>query len=173
MIVELANFFGSPFFSIVGGISTMVMVAGFLYTACLLIKGVFPVWYRIGIGLSKRKIAVFATGEFDALKSMLIDSKIFKDKNIVKINKGELKKAATATIFLVHWSEYKSEIDDVISIKSDNTAMIIYAPQNEGRIDPDVMNKINNQRNSIVVNFRGRLLSDILISMITTCNQKK
>ena len=173
MVAELANFFGTPFFNIVSGISTILMMAGFLYTAYLLIKGVFPVWYRIGMGLSKRKIAVFANGEFDALKSTLVDSKIFKAKNIFRVHKNALKKADKETIFLIHWKEYKNEIDEIISIKKNSTAMIVYAPQNEGRIEQESIDKINNQRNSVIVNFRGRLLNDILISMITTSYEQK
>jgi hypothetical protein len=138
----------------------------------LLIKGLVPVWYRIGMGLSKRKIAVFANKEFDALKSMLVDSKIFKDKNIFRVPKNALKKADKETIFLIHWKEYKNEIDEIISIKKDNTAMIVYAPQNEGRIEQESIDKIDDQRNSIIVNFRGRLLNDILISMITTRDER-
>ncbi len=124
------------------------------------------------MGLSKRKIAVFANKEFDALKSMLVDSKIFKDKNIFRVPKNALKKADKETIFLIHWKEYKNEIDEIISIKKDNTAMIVYAPQNEGRIEQESIDKIDDQRNSIIVNFRGRLLNDILISMITTRDER-
>ena len=105
---------------------------------------------------------------------MLIDSKIFKGKNILQVNKNDLKKAEKETLFLVHWKDYQDEIDDILAIKKDSTALIVYAPQNEGRIEPaDKMEKINYHRNTIVVNFRGRLLSDILISLITTSYEKR
>lgn len=173
MIAELANFFGSLFFNIVGGISTILMMVGFLYTAYLLIKGVVPVWYRIGMGLSKRKIAVFSDEKFDDLKDMLVDSKLFKTKNIFKVSKDNLEKAEKETMFLIHWNEYKNKIDKIISMKAASTAMIVYAPQNEGRIEQESIDKINEQINSVIVNFRGRLLSDILISMITTIYKQK
>ena len=99
---------------------------------------------------------------------MLIDSKIFKDKNIIKINKNDIKKAHKANLFLVHWSDYQEAMNEILESKNDSTALVIYAPQSEGRIEnQEMLNKINSQRNSIIVNFRGRLLNDILISLIT------
>lgn len=167
----IINFFNHPFFSIVGGIATIAMTAGFCYTVILVLKGVFPVWYRLGIGLSKRQIAVFAENEYTSLESMLIDSKIFY--KTIKINKNEIKKAEKETIFLVHWSEFKDEINEILTIKKDSTPLIIYAPTKEGSIDNENMDKINTHRNSVVVNFRGRLLNDIFTSLITTSYEKR
>ena len=64
-------------------------------------------------------------------------------------------------------------IDNILKIKDDSDALIIYAPQEEGLIDRSILEKINLERNSIVVNFRGRLLNDILTCMITTSYVKK
>ena len=105
---------------------------------------------------------------------MLVDSKIFEDKNILQINKNDLKKAEKETLFLVHWKDYQDKIDDILTLKKDSTALVIYAPQNEGRIEPvDMMEKINYHRNTIVVNFRGRLINDILVCLITTSYEKR
>lgn len=166
---NVVSFFNHPFFIIIGGIATLLMIISFCYTVFLLIKGVLPVWYRLGIGLSKRKIAIFASTEFESLKMLLVDSKIFEERNILQVNKNDLKKAENETLFLVHWKDYQDKIDDILAIKKDSTALIIYAPQNEGRIEPiGKMEKINSHRNTIVVNFRGRLLNDIMVSLITT-----
>lgn len=171
---QITNYFNHPFFIIVGGLATILMIAGFLYTAYLVIKGVFPVWYRLGMGLSKRKIAIFASTEFESLKSMLVDSKIFERKNVIQINKNDLSKAEKETVFLVHWKDFQGKIDDILAFKKDSTALIVYAPQGEGKIEPqEKMDKINSHRNAVVVNFRGRLLNDILTSLITTSYGRK
>lgn len=170
---HIIDFFDHPFFIIIGGLMTLLMIIGFFYTICLIIKGIFPVWYRLGKGLSKRKIAIFANEEFDNLKNMLVDSNIFQEKNIVKIDKNSIKKAKSITLLLLHWKYFESDIDNVLKIKNDSDALIIYAPQEEGLIDKSNLNKINLERNSIVVNFRGRLLNDILTCMITTSYEKK
>ncbi|MGW8185417.1 MAG: hypothetical protein ACWGHO_04900 [Candidatus Moraniibacteriota bacterium] len=167
----IINFFNHPFFIIVGGIATIFMIVGFCYTAFLVVKGVFPVWYRLGIGLSKRKIAIFAKDEYQSLSDMITASKIFT--TTIQIHKNDIKKAEKETIYLVHWNEFQDKIEAILSIKKDTTPLIIYAPQEEGFIDKDIMKKINSHRNSVVVNLRGRLLNDILTSLITTSYEKR
>ncbi len=164
----IVDFFDHPFFIVLGGISTLVTLIAIAFAVYLFIKGIFPVWLRLGMGLSRRKIAVFAEKEFDGLKSMLVDSGVFHKANVIKINKGAIKKAEEITLFLVHWKCFEAEIDDILRMKKDSTALIVYAPQSEGFIDQASLGKINQERNSIVVNLRGRLLNDVLLSMITT-----
>jgi hypothetical protein len=164
----IIDFFDNPFFIVLGGISTLLTLIAAIFTFYLFVRGIFPVWLRLGMGLSKRKIAVFAEKEFDGLKSMLVDSGLFQKANIIKINKGSIKKADEITLFLAHWKCFEAEINDILRIKKDTTALIIYAPQNEGFIDQASLEKINQERNSVIVNLRGRLLNDILVSMITT-----
>jgi hypothetical protein len=168
MVQEIVQFFNHPFFIIFGGIATLLSVIGIIVIAVMVIRGVFPVWYRLGLGLSNRKIAIFAVTEFEALKSMLVDSKLFQEKNIIRIDKKELKKAHSYSLLLVHWKPFEKEMKDILNLKRDNAALIIYTPQNEGFIEKEMLEKINLERNAIIVNFRGRLLNDILTSMITT-----
>ena len=157
---------------VVGGLLSLVAVIGVLGTTYLVLKGVIPVWYKLGISLSKRKISIFAGEKFNELKDVLIDSGMFRTKNIVQIDKEAIKKAEKTSFYIIHYSFYKNNIDEIISLKKDSDAMIVYAPQDEGFIEQDILNKLNSQRNTIVVNFRGRLLNDILISMITTSFSK-
>jgi hypothetical protein len=109
----IINFFDSPFFIIMGSLFTLLAIGGFLYTLFLIIKGVVPVWYRLGMGLSKGKIAIFSSTEYDNLKNMIVDSKIFKEKNIIQVNKNDIKKAAKANLLLVHWKDYQEEIQQI------------------------------------------------------------
>lgn len=99
-----------------------------------------------------------------------MDSKIFS--STIQINKDDINKAEKETIYLVYWNEFKENIDDILRLKKDSTPLIIYAPSKDGRIDDNDMEKINSHRNSVVVNFRGRLLNDILTSIITTSYDK-
>lgn len=169
----IVDFFNHPFFVVVGGVTTLASLVVLIYTAFLIIKGIFPVLYRLGLGLSKRKIVVFAEEYYEDLKALLVDSKIFQEDNIIKIDKKSIKKAESATLLLVHWKSFKSEIDQILKIKKDSAAMIVYAPQDEGKIESNVLEKINMERNSIIVNLRGRLLNDILVCMITTSYEKE
>lgn len=86
----LVNFFNHTFFIVVGGLSTIVLMLGSAVSFVLVIKGIIPVWVLLGRGLIKRKIAVFALSEFASLRSMLVDSSLFREKNIVQIQKNEV-----------------------------------------------------------------------------------
>jgi hypothetical protein len=170
----IVDFFNQPFFIILSGLATLATVLAVATVVYLTLRGVLPVWYRLGMGLSRRKIAVFANTEFDDLKQLLLDSGLFREANIVKIDHGSLKKAEGLTVFLVHWKSFAADIDAILSLKKDAAALIVYAPQAEGFIsDKGVLARINEARNATIVNFRGRLLNDVLVSLLTTGYQAK
>lgn len=153
-----------------GYIATMIV-----FLACVLglykfFVGITPVLWRLGRGLSGRKIAVFAEGEtLDTLTSLLVDSKLFKKNHIVQIPKRDFVKAAGYSFFLLHWKYIAADLDLVLKEYKDGNALVIYAPQEEGSIDPDSWNKLEIRcRNVVVANMRGRLLNDIVTSLITT-----
>ena len=170
---EIFSFFSHPAFAVIRGLTTLILIGGIIYSVYLWARGILPVLYRLGTGLSKRRIAVFAEEEFESLKNMLVDSKIFKEKNIVRIHKNDLKKAESFTLLLVHYKPFAEEMEKILNLKKDAHALIIYAPQSEGFIGKELLEKINGERNSIVVNFRGRLMNDILGCMMTTSYEAK
>lgn len=170
---EIVDFFNHPFFIVFGGLCTVFAIATFVYSIYLILNGIIPVWIRLGKGLSNRKIAVYAENDFVNFKSMLLDSGIFKEKNIEQITNQSMAKGETHTMMLINYMDFKDKIEDIMRYKKDSDSLIIYAPQSGERIEVDLMNKINENRNSIVVNMRGRLLNDILTSMITTIYEKR
>ncbi len=170
---QISSFFSQPFFILFSGISSVIVIGTFFYSLFLYVTGVFPVLWRLGHGLSSRKIAVFADSKFDELKQILVDSGLFKAKNIIKIGKGSIRKADDISLRLMHWDAYKDELQEILPMKKDLDVLIVYASQDEDRIDDASRDMINKHRNVIVVNFRGRLLNDVLTSMITTGYQKK
>lgn len=149
--------------------TTIIVVIAFLIGIYQWIAGISPALWRLGRGLAGREIAVFAEGnDFTSLKSLLTDSKLFNERNIIHITKNELQKAEKYTLFLAHWKSISSHLDTILDQKKDGTALLIYAPQEEGFIQKEDIAKINQHRNVILVNFRGRLLNDIVTSLITT-----
>ena len=165
----ITNFFNHPFFVIFGGIATVIgLVLGF-YGVYLWMKGVLPVIIRLGKGLSKREIAILSDSEnYNNLKHILVDSKMFKEENITNIDKTSFKKAENYTLMLMHWKSFENQLDKILDLKKDSDVLIIYAPHEDGRIENKEMKQINEHRNTLVVNFRGRLLNDILVSMMTS-----
>ncbi len=154
----------------VGRISTIVFILTIIAGIYAWFRGILPALLRLGNGLAKRKIAIYAKGDnFSSLNDLLIDSKLFRKGNIVKISsKNDLGKSDGATIFLVYWPDWKQEILDILKIKRDASALVVYAPQEQGFIPKEQMDKLNEHRCVTVTNFRGRLINDVVVSMITT-----
>lgn len=159
---------------VIGYVEAIIVTIVLFYGAVLWWRGILPVIIRLGNGLAKRKIAIFATSNNAAsLRSLLADSTLFKEKNICVIpNEGDIGKAEKASVYLVYWADWKEQYKEILNAKRDGCALIIYAPPPE-KIPFDAMNELEKKRNTIVTNFRGRLLNDIVVTMITTdCNRK-
>ncbi|MFZ2522063.1 MAG: hypothetical protein WAX44_00365 [Minisyncoccia bacterium] len=158
----------------VGVIETIVLVVGIIWGFILWTTGVSPALYRLGNGLAKRKIAVFAKGDnVSSLRSLLTDSKLFREKNIFEItNTVDIGKAEEASVYLVFWHDWADDITQILNKKPDACALIVYAPYEKGRIPDEQMKNLDGKRHTAVTNFRGRLLNDIVTAMITTSYEK-
>lgn len=154
----------------VGAVETVVLLIGIVWGFILWTRGILPVLLRVGNGLSKRKIAVFAKGEnVTSLKTLLTGSGLFRERNIFSITKTEdLDCAENASVYLVHWHDFADNIEQILAKKPKECPMIVYAPYNMGRIPDEQMSNLDGKRHTAVTNFRGRLLNDIVTSMITT-----
>lgn len=154
----------------VGTIETAFLLGVIAYGIVLWARGIFPVLYRLGNGLARRKIVVFAKGDnLTSLRSLLVDCKLFPQKNILDITSSrDIGKAEGASVYLVYWPDWADEIDSILNIKPDKCALVVYAPYDKGRIPEDKMKNLDGKRHTAVTNFRGRLLNDIVTSMITT-----
>ncbi len=154
-------------------ITTVAFLFTILWAIYAWFGGILPAMLRLGNGLSKRKIAVFAKGDnFSSLTDLLIDSKLFKKENIFHISsKSDFKKAKNQTLFLVYWPDWKLELGDIVALKEDGMALVVYAPQEEGSLPKD-QTRLLNERNVVLANFRGRLINDIVVCMMTTGYEK-
>jgi hypothetical protein len=156
-------------------VETAVVAVGIVYAINLWARGVFPALLRLGNGLARRKIALFAKGDnVSSLRHLLMDSGLFKERNICEITKKEdIGRAQGATLYLVFWSDCAPYIEEILQQKPDACALIVYAPYNQGRIPEAQMNLLDGKRHTAVTNFRGRLLNDIIGSLITTSYEQK
>ena len=160
----------------VGYLSTFIVIITFITGLVLWFKGILPVLFRLGNGLAKRKIAIFAKGDnLKSLKSLILDSELFSVKNIIEItSNNDFGKSEKSTLFLIFWHNWEGkDIDEILNKKTDKTALVIYAPQDKGFISEEDFKKINKERNVSIANLRGRLLNDIISSLITTSYENK
>lgn len=163
------------FLTIVGHISAVIVIITVISGLIFWFKGILPVLYRLGNGLATSRIAIFAKGDnLGSLRSLLVDSGLFPQKNIVDIPIiDDMGKSEGIPLFLVYWPDWGDQIDEILDSKKDKTALIVYAPQHLGFLPKEKMSAINEKRNAIVVNMRGRLLNDIVSSIITRSYERK
>ena len=161
--------------SIVSLVDTIVLSVLVVAAVVLWINGISRAIYRLGNGLAKRRIAVFAKNDnLTSLRSLLVQSKLFRDKNIFSIPKKEdIGIAENASVYLMFWPDWKDCLDDILDKKPDSCALIVYAPREHGPIPELTMVKLDGKRHTAVTNFRGRLLNDIVTAMITTSYEQR
>ncbi len=167
---------------LIAQIPTIVDWASLVFSGAVVIAGVYvtvtgflPVLWRLGNGLRKRKIAIFAKdGALTSLKALFADSKLFNTKNIIEVaHGGDFGRSEDATVFLVYWPDWQNEMPEIIRRKKDGTALIVYAPQGQGFVPPETIALLEQHRNVVLANLRGRLLNDIVVSLITSGYEKK
>jgi hypothetical protein len=164
--MEQARYFLEIVGLVEAAIFTVTIVAGVFLWA----RGIGPVLYRLGNGLAKRKIAIFATVDnLTSLMKLLTDSGLFRADNIIAVPiAGDLGSAESASVYVVYWPDWSPHIGEILAKKADKTALVVYQPYDKGRIDDAHMMALDGKRNTAVSNFRGRLLNDIVTSIITT-----
>ncbi len=87
IINQITNFYNHPLFIIVGGITVTLAFVAFVYRLACWTFGITPIVFRLGIALWQRKVAILGSAEvFESLKNFLVDSSIFKKKNIIHIS---------------------------------------------------------------------------------------
>ena len=151
-------------------VNVVVLLVVTIGAGALWLTGIAPALLRLGMGLARRKIAIFATGDMaDSLTHLLLDSRLFRERNLIPISHdGDIERGRSATLLVVYWPDWSSHLDEVLRQKSDGAALIVYAPQDQGPIPREALATLNKRRNVVICNFRGRLLNDVVVSMITT-----
>ena len=158
----------------VGRVTAVIFLVTLAIGIYAWLKGILPALWRLGNGFSKRKIAIFAKGDtLISLNSLLLDTKLFNKKNIIDISSdGDFGRAERATLFLVSWDDWHQDrIEEILRAKKDNHALVVYAPKGPRSIPDAKFAELNSKRNVMVTNFRGRLLNDIVVSLMTTSYQ--
>lgn len=173
------QFFNHPFFIVFGGITATIAIVVFLLNILFWILGIAPLLKRLGYGRWFRKIVIVANDDYySSLKGDLVDSGIFRKKNILQINSQTISKVKDENLLLVHYQSFdETVIKTILANKKSNAGMIFYypgfSPKDGKEIPNGLKEQISNTENTTIVNFRGRLLNDIITTLITTSYGKK
>lgn len=162
----------------VGLITTAVAIISFFIVVTGWLMGISPLLYRLGFGRWSRKIDIIADGDnFDSLKNDLVDTGIFREKNIRHISKSTLAKVKESNLGLVHYQSFTpTQLETILGNKKTGAGLVIYFPEFSPPtqvIPNDMLKKINDHSFTTIVNFRGRLVNDILITLLSTSYEKK
>jgi len=175
--MNLLNFL-TIFVNIVGMLTTIFAICLFVWAIISWILGVYPLFLRLGFGRWTRKIAIVANDNmYSILKTDLVDTGVFREKNIHQIKDGALSKIKEATLALIHYQSFtEDQIKTILADKKSNAGFIFYFPEFTPPtvvIPPAMMKKINNQQFTTIVNMRGRLINDIVTTLLSTSYDKR
>ncbi|HRN69973.1 MAG TPA: hypothetical protein PLS49_02200, partial [Candidatus Woesebacteria bacterium] len=106
------------------------------------------------------------------------ESGIFRKGNISQVSNRSLSDIKEHSLLLVHYQSFsEKEIETILDYKTSKSGMVFYFPSfssKKGEFIPNEMrDKISNTPNTTIVNFRGRLLNDLITTLITTSYEKK
>lgn len=163
---------------IIGAVTTLISILLFFWAVVCWIMGIYPLLSRLGFARWSRKIAVIAKDEmYNSLKTDLIDTAIFRDKNISQISSNSFAKIKESSLALIHYQSFtEDEIKTILSNKKSNAGFVFYFPEfspPQKVIPPEMMKLINNEQFTIVVNMRGRLMNDLLVMLLSTSYEKR
>lgn len=158
--------------------SFIFAILGFLSLAALII-GTFTrlgkAGWRFGLALFGKQIKVVANMEdYGTIHRDLIVSGLIREKNIMKVGKENLSDLQDAFMIIIS-CDYLTNDDfaRVINGKSSRCGVIVYSPPEKGHMPPEKMSRLNSAPFSTLCNFRGRLVNDVLLMMLSTSFKKK
>ena len=159
--------------NLVGTIGTVALIIGGIVTVIAWIRGIFKPLWRLGLGLSRRQIAIIASSDdCVSLTSTLQKSDLFSKKNIhVITSQNDAKDLMSENLMLLKLSGSPISLKSVLENKKPDAALVIYAKL--GELQPADFQLLDEHRNVSVTNFRGRLMSDLLNTMMTTSYEKR
>jgi hypothetical protein len=158
---------GDVIFSLIGILATITVVIGCVWK-------LIPAAWRFGLALYGKKIYVVSDiEEYENVKSDLVDSGLIREKNIQLITDKQIEKARKALLLIVVYG-YLNDDDfkTVVSRKRQRCGLIVYCPPGNTRIEDDKMKYLNKSSFTVLCNFRGRMVNDVLLMMLSTSFKK-
>ena len=162
-------------FEVIGGLTVLLAFFTGLATFLGWTAGVFVVFKRLGLGRWYRKLLIVGSAtDTTSLKKDLVDSVVFREKNVHEAGSRNLSDVKDASLILLdYWSMTESQVSTVLANKRKSAGLVVYSPMGGGRIPDNISEKINNEPFTTIVNMRGRLVNDLLVTLMSTSYDKK
>lgn len=155
-------------FAAIGAISLAALVVG-------AISRLGKAAWRFGLALYGKKIMIVSSSDdYHDLEEDLSDSGLIKRKNILHISDKQLAKANDALLLIVVYGYLNNDdFQSVVRNKSARCGLIVHCPPERGRIDDEEMELLSKSAFTALCNFRGRLVNDVLLMMLSTSFKKE
>lgn len=159
----------------IGGSIVVIAIIGGFATFVGWTRGVFMVMKRLGLGRWYRKVTIVSNAESgDRLKKDLIGSGVFREKNINRISEDNIADVEEADLILLdYWSVQPDKALRAIDNKRKHAGLVVYSSMKNDRLPQDVADRINEEPFTTLVQMRGRLINDLLITLMSTSYDKK
>lgn len=166
------------FISSVGTLATVVQIAMFIILVLICCRYLISVAKRFGLGLWKRQIAIITsdTNLVNSLKADLTSTGFIRAGNVVHISIENLKDLPGYSIAVIDYGSFlgdKGQLCNFIEQMDSSVGIVLYCRPEHGRLSDELMQKINNSSRVILTNFRGRLVNDVISSLVSTPYEKK
>lgn len=137
--------------------------------------GVTQALWRFGLALFGKKILVIADeSDYEDIREDLSDSGLIKNKNIQRISNKHLDKINDALMLIVVYGYLgNDDFEVVIRRKNSRCGLIVHCPPEKGRIDERQMSLLSKTSFTALCNFRGRMVNDVLLMMLSTSFKRK
>lgn len=159
---------------IIGGFTILFTLLAGLVTSLGWTAGVFVIFKRLGLGRWYRRVLIVgASAETKSLKKDLVDSGVFREKNINEADGRNLSDVKNASLILLdYWSLTEAQVTTVLANKRKSAGLVVYSPMGKDHIPNNISQQINNEPFTTLVNMRGRLVNDLLITLMSTSYDK-
>lgn len=164
--------------TVLGYLDLLMRALGFMALVAIAggaIAGVTQALWRFGLALFGKKILIIASEEdYSYIREDLVNSGLIKPRNIEYVSKKYLGKTRDALLLIVvHGVLNSDELKYVVREKSSRCGLIVYCPPEKGRIGQSEMELLSSTSFTALCNFRGRMVSDVLLMMLSTSFKRK
>lgn len=130
--------------------------------------------WRFGLALFKKKIAIVASDDdCRDLEEDLADSGLIKKKNIEHISDKHLAKVNEALLLVVVYGYlHEEDFKALVRGKNAQCGLIVYCSPENGYVSKEDKALLGKTAFTTLCNFRGRLVNDVLLMMLSTSFKK-
>lgn len=137
--------------------------------------GVTQALVRFGLALFGKKIFVVASeDEYGDIREDLVDSGLIKSGNIQRVSNRHMDKAHDALLLIIVYGYLEpKDFEALVRTKSSRCGVIVYCSPEKSRITEQEMSLLSRTSFTALCNFRGRMVNDVLLMMLSTSFKRK